>query len=82
MKLHHINCQDSKCNVCLKDADKLEKYLDEQTGTENKIDHLGKYHKWLSDNGINPETEWGWFTVEAFDDENIHKYIKKYLHER
>jgi len=78
MKLHHINCQDTRCPVCFSDASRLEDYLCEQTGTKNKIDHLGKYHKWLSDNGINPETEWGWFTIEAFDDKNIENYIKWY----
>lgn len=75
MKMHHINCQNPKCSVCFNDAMRLEKYLDEQTDTENRIDHLGKYHKWLSDNGINPETEFGWFTSDAFDDENIQNYI-------
>ena len=79
MKLHHINCQDSRCSVCFNDSLKLEKYLQEKTKTGNKIDHLGKYHKWLSDNNINPETEWGWFTIESFDDKNIQNYIDWYL---
>ena len=78
MKQQHINCQDIKCSICLSDAEKLEKYLDRQTGTENRVDHLGKYHKWLNDNGINPETEFGWFSSDAFNDENIQNYIVWY----
>ena len=77
--LHHINCQNPKCSVCLLDADKLGKYLDEQTGTGNRVDHLGTYHKWLMDNGIKPETEFGWFTSDAFDDKNIQNYVVWYL---
>ena len=78
MKLHHINCQDVNCPICFSDANKLEKYLDRATGTKNRVDHLGKYHKWLSDRKINPETEFGWFTSVVFDDENIQKYIVWY----
>ena len=77
MKLTHINCKDTNCPICFQDAQKLEDYLTEKTGND-KVDHLGKYHKWLSDNGINPETEWGWFTLETFDDKNIEGYIKDF----
>jgi len=52
--------------------------LEEQTNTGNKVDHLGKYHKWLTDNGIKAETEYGWPTSKTFDDENIQKYIAWY----
>ena len=78
MELHHKNCQDTECSICFSDAIKLEKYLCKQTGTGNRVDHLGKYHKWLADNGINPETEFGWFTSDTFDDENIQNYIAWY----
>lgn len=78
MELHHINCQDTKCPICFSDSMKLEKYLEKRTGTKNRVDHLGTYHKWLKDNGINPETEWGWFTSDAFDDENSQNYIAWY----
>ena len=79
MKLHHINCQNPKCSICFNDAMNLERYICKQTGTGNKVDHLGKYHKWLSDKGINPETEFGWFTSAVFDDENIQNYIAWYM---
>lgn len=75
---HHINCQDTNCSICFSDANKLGKYLDEQTDTKNRVDHLGKYHKWLYDNGINPETEFGWPTSATFDDKNIQNYIAWY----
>ena len=78
MKQQHINCQNPKCTTCFTDAMVLEKYLQKQCGTKNRIDHLGKYHKWLNDNGINPETEFGWFSFDAFDDENIQNYIAWY----
>jgi len=74
MKLTHIDCKNPRCSICFQDAQKLEDYLTEKTGND-KVDHLGKYHKWLSDHNVNPETEWGWFTKEAFDDENIENYI-------
>ena len=78
MMMQHINCQNPKCHTCFLDAKKLERYLEKQTNKGHRVDHLGKYHKWLNDNGINPETEFGWFTSEVFDDENIQKYIVWY----
>ena len=76
MKLTHINCKNPDCQVCFNDAEKLEKELTNRTGIDT-VDHLGKYHLWLSKHGINPETEWGWFTIDAFDDENIEAYVKE-----
>ena len=81
MKVRHINCQDTKCPVCLNDAVKLEKLLQEKTGTGNKYDLLGKYHKWLADNGIPNETEWGWPSVETYDDDNIERFCEGFKKE-
>lgn len=74
--LTHPNCRNIDCGVCFKDHTKLQKKLEELTGDNKAYDHLGKYHKWLSDNGINPETEWGWATPESFEEENILAYVK------
>jgi len=76
---HHPNCKEPKCEICLHDHEKLGKLLDELCDTNNTVDHLGKYHKWLGDNGINPETKWGWATPETFDSLNIKKYIHWFL---
>lgn len=76
-KQTHVNCQDSRCKVCLDDSDRLSLYFDRITGLTN-IDHLSHYHKWLGDNGINPETEWGWWTEDVFKPENLEAYTKQY----
>jgi len=75
-RLNHLLCKNKNCSICLNDHEQLGRYLDIRCNTKNRVDHLGKYHKWLSDNGIKPETEWGWFVPEAFDDSNIENYIK------
>jgi len=59
------------------DAMKLLTRLEEQTG-EDIVDHLGKYYLWLSRHGIEPETEWGWFTKEVFEEENINAYCNDF----
>jgi len=76
-KLTHPYCTNDRCLVCLDDHLSLGKYLDKQTG-RNDLDHLGKYHKWLSDNGIPNETEYGWAHPDAFLIENIRSYISRY----
>jgi len=75
-KARHVNCQNCKCRICLEDGcDSLGGFLDKETGND-KIDHLGRYHKFLSDNNINPETEYGWWTEAVFKKENLDAYIK------
>lgn len=71
MNFRHTNCQDYYCKRCLEDAHLLEQRLSEETKGNCKHALLGMYHRWLSDHGIKPETECGWFTKEAFDEENI-----------
>jgi len=72
--LRHIDCRNPDCAVCLEDHFALGRELDRLTGND-KIDHLGKMHKWMSDNGMKPETEWGWATVETFWDSTIAAYV-------
>lgn len=72
----HVNCEDPKCQVCLEDSQPLSDYLDEITGATT-VDHLGRYHKWLSDKGIEPETEWGWWTEAVFKPENMKAYARE-----
>ena len=78
MKLTHPNCKNDRCSVCMADHTALRDELEERTGLSH-VDHLGKYHEWLSKRGINPETEWGWATAEAFDDINITDYVNSWL---
>lgn len=78
MKQRHINCKNSRCRICLEDAEILEQKLTDLTSTGNRFDLLGHYHKWLSNKGINPETEFGWFTEKVFDDENIEEFCKEF----
>ena len=76
MKQSHIDCQNSRCQICLGDSYKLEARLIEQTNTGRKFDLLGRYHKWLSDNKIPNETEWGWFSQDTFKEENINNFCE------
>jgi hypothetical protein len=62
----------------MSDSMKLLQVLDDKTG-DDSVDHLGKYHLWLTRHGIKPETEWGWFTEESFDDTNINAYCNDYV---
>ena len=79
IELHHPNCKISRCPVCFEDHENLSHLLNDLCSTQNKVDHLGKYHKWLGDNGINPETEWGWATPATFETVNIEAYVTWYL---
>lgn len=78
MKLSHPYCQDTDCKVCLKEHEALGHRLAELTG-DDTVDHLGKYHKWVGDNGYEPETDWGWATPLSFDDKLIQEYAAWYI---
>lgn len=75
MILHHPNCELPKCEICMADHIDLQKELEKRTGN-SRIDHLGKYHGWMSQHGIPAETEFGWATPQAFDDNNISAYVE------
>jgi hypothetical protein len=76
--LRHINCQNADCRICMEDHLSLDSLLSELTHNY-EVDHLGRYHSWLSKHGIKPETEWGWATEESFDAENIKKYVNDFI---
>jgi len=76
--LRHINCRKSDCHICMEDHEKLGEVLEKLTDND-RVDHLGKYHMWLSKHGIEPETEWGWATPETFEDKNIGQYVHDFL---
>ncbi len=76
--LRHPNCRYSRCEICMEDHEELGKILTKLT-MNDKIDHLGKYHLWLSKHGIEPETEWGWATPETFLRENIERYVNDFM---
>ncbi|GAJ08267.1 unnamed protein product [marine sediment metagenome] len=57
--LHHPNCENPYCATCFADHEALERILQKRCGTGNEIDHLGKYSKWMTDNGYKAETEAG-----------------------
>lgn len=78
MEHKHINCKDTKCQICFDDATNLETFLTEKTGND-KVDHMGKYHKWLTDNGITAETEYGWPSEETYSDDNIERYVRWFI---
>lgn len=77
MKLSHPYCQDSDCRICLEEHLALGRKLDELTG-DDTVDHLGKYHKFVSDSGHEAETKWGWATPLSFNDELIQEYVDWY----
>ena len=74
--LRHPNCQESRCPICLEDHLSLGYLLNDLCKTGNSIDHLGKIHSWMSDNGKSPETEWGWATPETFSPVNVREYVE------
>ena len=78
MNLTHKNCKDDRCALCFKEHTELGRELDRRTGID-VVDHLGKFHKWLTDQGINPETEYGWGSAAYFDDENIAAYVATWV---
>ena len=79
MKQRHIDCQDARCRVCLDDAFRLEKRLEDEMGTGNRIDVLGRYRRWMDDKDIPAETEWGWSTSEVYQEENIKAFVRDWL---
>jgi len=76
MKLRHPNCQNTDCPICFRDHHELEKVLQEKTEKGKQYDLLGIYHKWLTDNDIPAETEWGWASTQAFEDANIDRFCE------
>lgn len=70
----HKNCENKYCNTCYEDSTLLTEYLEKKTDNYS-LDLLGRYHMWLTNRGIKAETEFGWFSEEAFKPENIDAYI-------
>ena len=77
-QLTHTDCPNHKCELCMDEHLKLGRYLDVLCGTKNRIDHLGKIHLWMSKNGKEPETEYGWASSETFEPENISAYVEAF----
>lgn len=71
--LRHPFCKDKYCQICLHDAHLLAKYLED--GTDSQHDHGGSYHGWLSSQGIEPETDDGWWHPDAYRPQNLDAYI-------
>jgi hypothetical protein len=78
MKQSHKNCQDTHCKLCLEEHLALGGALERLTG-DDKSDHLGKFHRWLGNKGIEPETEYGWGTEAYFDNDLIREYVNDCL---
>ncbi len=76
--LRHPNCCIHSCEICMEDHEELGEILTKLTGND-KVDHLGKYHLWLSKHRIEPETEWGWATPETFLRKNITRYVNDFM---
>lgn len=76
--LHHPNCRNDDCEICLNDHYSLGELLDEKCETGNRIDHLGKMHLWMTRSGLQAETEWGWATPQTFKKSNIDAYVQAY----
>jgi len=80
-KLTHPICKDTNCATCLRDHEKLSKELEKRTGN-NKVDHLGKYRKYLEDRkGLNCETEWGWAHPFVFEERYIAEYVAQWKYD-
>ena len=66
----HAGCENTKCRICFGNNDSLDDALVAATNRRD-LDLLGRYHRWLSDNEITPETEHGWWSEEAFNPDNV-----------
>ena len=74
MILHHSMCQDHDCKICLDDHIALEQELKKRCGGAN-LDWLSKYHKFITLNFGEAETEFGWATPKSFDESNIDAFV-------
>lgn len=78
----HKNCHSYPCGLCyIESGEILQDYLEQET-SDTKHDLLGHYHSWLSRQGINPENEIGWWSLEAWDINNIDNFIKYWGNKR
>ena len=74
--LHHPNCHNPNCLTCLEDHLALGDELGERSGV-TRVDHLGKYKRWFSDQEIEDETEWGWGMPFIFNESYITRYLRE-----
>lgn len=69
----HAGCDDFRCRRCMEASDILCGVLVRLT--EDEVgDVLGKYHTWLRKNGINPETDGGWWSRDALSNANVLRF--------
>jgi hypothetical protein len=75
----HDGCEDTECEICWKAHNFLDECLDVLTIEEgNDVDLLGRYHKWLSNNGKTPETAGGWWSEHALDSDNVIEFCEAF----
>lgn len=72
----HDGCDDMYCRQCQANNKVLEDIL--YGALNNRMDWLGRYHGWLREQGIEPETEGGWWTRETLNDANVQRFISLY----
>lgn len=72
----HEGCEDMYCSLCIKANAELDAMMYDALG--NADDWLGKYHAWLAMQGIQPETDGGWWTREALRNKNAERFIDEH----
>lgn len=72
----HDGCDNKYCPKCMTAHTKVAEMIDDALGERH--DWLGKYHSWLLNQGIQPETDGGWWTREALNDKNVQQFIKEH----
>lgn len=72
----HDGCDETHCRQCQANNKVLEDILYGALG--NMMDWLGRYHGWLRGEGIEPETEGGWWSRQALNDSNVQRFISLY----
>ncbi len=70
---YHNGCSETRCPICQANNKVLEDILYDALG--DSCDWLGRYHAWLRSEGIEPETEGGWWSKDALNDANVQRFI-------
>lgn len=76
--LHHKNCENADCKVCLADHIALGGYLQRACGYKTgSIDFLGRYRGFMDKRlGRSSETEHGWGDPAIFKTSHIDAFVK------
>lgn len=71
----HADCNKLACRHCMAASEALNRRLEELLPDWlPNLDLAGHYHKWMTDNGNEPETDGGWWSQAALDPANVQAF--------